>query len=160
MFIFSKPDYKLFKDCVEQNILSLSVIGLAKCIVCPNKVFSKVHCMYLVIKSSVIPSALLKSEEDSGSKYATLPRKKCLLLLLFIPKLAWLKDQLLSSILGKRSDWLAFFSKAVHPSLWQKRTVVFLLTRTVNLNWNQCWHWLLIISGSWDQVWLIFILQL
>jgi len=85
MFIFSKQDDKLFKDCFEQNILSCGVIGLAKCIVCLNKVFSKVHCMYLVIKSSVIPS-------DSESKYATLPRTKCLLPLLFIPKLAWLKD--------------------------------------------------------------------
>lgn len=92
MFVFSKQDYKLFKDSVEQSSLSLGVIHLAKCIVCLNKVFSKVRCLYLVIESSVIPSAFLKSEEDSGSKYATLPRTKCLLPLLFIPKLAWIKD--------------------------------------------------------------------
>lgn len=92
MFVFPKLDYELLKDCVEQDILSLGVIDLTKCIICLKKVFSKVHCIYLVIKSSVIPSAFFKFEEDSGSKYATLTRTKCLLPLLFIPKLAWLKD--------------------------------------------------------------------
>lgn len=48
--------------------------------------------MYLVIKSSEIPSAFFKFEEDSESKYATLPRRKCMLPLLFPHKLAWLKD--------------------------------------------------------------------
>lgn len=100
--------------------MSLCIVGLAKHIsieiLSLNKVFSKVHYMYLVIRSSETPSVFLKFEEHSESKYATLPRRKCLLPLLFPPKLAWLKDYLLSNVLGKRSGWFAFFCKAVQPS--------------------------------------------
>lgn len=41
MFIFFKVDYKLFKEHVEHNILSLCVIDIAKCIACLNKVVFK-----------------------------------------------------------------------------------------------------------------------